>query len=362
MLSLRDRLRERIRSEGAITFYEFMKTALYDADAGYYCRERLRWGREGDYRTSPERSILFAATFARYFVELFRKLGAPAGWTIVEAGAGSGEFAAGVLETLRLRSPDVFAVTRYVIDERSSSSRKMINTRVASLEDQVQFARIEDLETFPAGIVFSNELLDAFPVHRVMKRDGELVEYYVSVNDVGNFTWEVREPSSSALPEYLTNARIDLAEGQSAEVNLEIKNWLARAVKILARGYLVTVDYGARAEELFVATDRPEGTLRGFSKHKFTSDVLANPGEQDITSSVDWSEVIRAGRALGFRDIVFERQDRFLMNAGLLEELELRVTETDDQAEKLRLRTSVREFVLPSGMAASFQVLVQEKL
>ena len=105
MSSLSDRLRERIRNEGIISFCDFMAAALYDDQAGYYCSDRQRWGRAGDYRTSPERSVLFAATFARYFVALFEKLGAPANWVLLEAGAGSGEFAEGVLDTLRLRAP-----------------------------------------------------------------------------------------------------------------------------------------------------------------------------------------------------------------------------------------------------------------
>jgi SAM-dependent MidA family methyltransferase len=151
-------------------------------------------------------------------------------------------------------------------------------------------------------------------------------------------------------------------EGQSAEVNLGISDWLTKAAATLARGYLITVDYGAEAAELFSATDRPHGTLRSFKRHEFVADVLANPGEQDITSSVDWSAVIRTGEALGFRKVIHERQDRFLMNEGLLEELELRVGETADEAERARLRASCRELILPDGMAASFQVLVQEKL
>lgn len=95
MVSLSDRLRERIRRDGAISFRDWMASALYDSEEGYYRRDRERWGRAGDYRTSPERSPLFAATFARYFAELHQELGAPSVWTVIEIGAGSGEFAAG---------------------------------------------------------------------------------------------------------------------------------------------------------------------------------------------------------------------------------------------------------------------------
>src|SRR5436305_2054522 len=118
---LAERLRERIRREGAIPFRDWMKSALYDEHEGYYARRDLkRWGRAGDYRTAPERSPLFAATFARYFAGLYEELGAPHSWTIFEAGAGAGHFASGVLETLRRDDPHTFAALRYVIDEASA--------------------------------------------------------------------------------------------------------------------------------------------------------------------------------------------------------------------------------------------------
>jgi SAM-dependent MidA family methyltransferase len=362
MSSLPERLRARIQSEGPITFRDFMATALYDEAAGYYCREHQRWGREGDYRTSPERSVLFAATFANYFARLFRELGSPANWVVFEAGAGSGKFAEGVLDTLRLRAPEVFKATRYLIDEQSPSSRANAAARLARFGGQVGFAKISDSEKIPIGVIFANELLDAFPVHRVTTQSGVLQEFFVDLDQSGGFIWQLGEPPSAALQDHLAAMNIHLEEGQIAEVNLGISDWLTKAAGTLARGYLITVDYGAEAAELFSPGNHPYGTLRSFKRHELLADVLANPGEQDITSSVDWSAVIRVGKAVGFSKIVHERQDRFLMNEGLLEELELRVGETADEAERARLRASCRELILPGGMAGSFQVLVQEKL
>lgn len=362
MLSLPDRLRERIQSEGPITFHDFMAAALYDAEAGYYCREGERWGRKGDYWTSPERSVLFAATFANYFARLFHNLGSPESWVVLEAGAGPGKFAEGVLDTLRLRSPDVFKATRYLIDELSPSSRASAEERLARFGSQVEFARMADLENIPIGVIFSNELLDAFPVHRVTMCAGGLAEFFVKTNDIGNFEWSLQKPSTPELNNYIAGMPVSLAEGQIAEVNLKSRKWIGTAAEALGRGYLVTVDYGATAAEILSASARPAGTLRSFSRQQFVDDLLATPGEQDITSSVNWSDVIRIGAGFNLQTIAFERQDRFLMREGLLDELELRVSETADEAERLRLRTGCRELILPDGMAASFQVLVQEKL
>lgn len=362
MLSLPDRLRTRIQSEGPITFHDFMAAALYDAEAGYYCRESHRWGREGDYWTSPERSVLFAATFAKYFARLFHKLGSPESWVALEAGAGSGKFAEGVLDTLRLRSPDVFKATRYVIDELSPSSRALAAERLSRFGSQVQFASMTDLESIPVGVIFSNELLDAFPVHRVTRRAGELAEFFVTTNDQGGFEWTIQKPATPELGNYFTKMVVSLAEGQVAEVNLDLRKWIGAASATLGRGYVVTVDYGATSAEILSPTDHPAGTLRGFRRQQFVDDLLTTPGEQDITSSVNWSDVIQIGTGFDLQTTTFERQDRFLINEGLLDELELRVSESEDEAERLRLRTGCRELILPDGMAASFQVLVQKKV
>ena len=362
MLSLSERLRARIQSKGPISFHDFMAGALYDQEAGYYCRERQRWGREGDYRTSPERSVLFAATFAKYFARLFHELGSPPNWLVLEAGAGSGQFAEGVLDTLRLRSPEVFKATRFVIDELSGSSRAMAAERLARFGSQVEFAFMADLKSIPIGIIFSNELLDAFPVHRVTLRNGELAEFFVDTNEAGEFEWSTQQPAIPELENYFAGLPQRLTEGQIAEVNLGARKWIGAAAQLLERGYLVTVDYGATAAELLSSSVRADGTLRSFSGHHFVDDLLAEPGERDITSSVNWSDVMQTGSGYDLQTIAFERQDRFLMSEGLLEELELRVSETADEAEKSQLRASCRELILPDGMAASFQVLVQEKL
>src|SRR2546421_5633466 len=164
--ALAERIRERIRRPGPIPFCDWMRMALYDEHEGYYCRaDRQKWGRAGDYRTSPERSSLFAATFARYFAQLYDQLGRPQEWTIVDVGAGDGHFASRVLQTFQNSFPSVFAATRYVIDEAGSYSRSLARERLKAFggfASRVEFRAFDDIEIDP-GIVFSNELLDAFP-------------------------------------------------------------------------------------------------------------------------------------------------------------------------------------------------------
>jgi SAM-dependent MidA family methyltransferase len=359
--TLAERLRERIRREGSITFCDWMRAALYDSSEGYYCREnQTKWGREGDYRTSPERSALFAQTFARYFARLYEELDRPAEWTIVEVGAGDGTFARGVLQTLQEFSPHVFSATRYVLDEVSPQSSAVARERLEPFADRAHFRRLNDAELNP-GIVFSNELLDAFPVHRVSMERGQLREFYVNVAADGGFEWTVGSLSTPLLTDYFAECGIKLEEGQVAEVNFAIKAWLDKVARQMRNGYVISVDYGAEAVELYASPARHQGTLRAFYRHQLVDDLLALPGEQDLTTTVDWTFVKRIGERLGLEVVEFEQQDKFLLAAGLLDQLEAQSQRSKNQAEKLRLSTAAREMILPGGMASSFQVLVQRK-
>lgn len=354
-VSLAERLRESIQREGPMSFHDWMKAALYDPVGGYYQRsDRARWGREGDYRTSPERSELFAATFAHYFAALLDK-----DLTIVECGAGDGSFAFGVLSTLREQSPSIFAGTRYIVYDVSDEARGRARERLVEFADRVEF--YSDLVSVKRGIYFANELLDAFPVHRILKTEDGLSEFYVAVDTNGDFAWTKGPLSTPRLAEFCNAHSLALVNGQIIEINLAIDDWFAQVATKLDQGFLVTVDYGAEAAELYDPIQRPEGTLRGFLRHGFVNDLLAEPGEYDLTTTVNWTQVKTSGQKSGFETIEFVSQDKFLLNAGLLDQLEYRLGRSETEAEKTALTTGAREMILPGGMASSFQVLVQKR-
>jgi SAM-dependent MidA family methyltransferase len=195
----------------------------------------------------------------------------------------------------------------------------------------------------------------------VILRDGRLREFYVTAAPGGDFQWTIDVPSTLRLAEYLEVGGIQLEEGQVTEINLEVEDWLRKVSAVLEAGYLVTVDYGANADDLYSQALRPHGSLRSFQRHQIVEDILARPGEQDLTTTVDWTYVKRITETLGFETVEFERQDKFLIAAGLLDQLELESGRTGSAAEKLRLSTAAREMILPDGMGAHFQVLVQKK-
>ena len=359
---LSQRLREDIQIHGAMTFRDWMQAALYDESDGYYRRPgSVRQGRAGDYRTAPETSPLFAATFARYFNKAYFDLQAPARWTIVEVGAGNGEFARVVLSSLQASFPKVFDATHYLIDEVSPNARKQAEEKLAAFSDHVGFSSLPEItEPFDYGIIFSNELIDAFPVHRVIGRNDALRELRVEVNESGDFAWAEGDPAPG-VAEHCARTRLQLAEGQVYEVNLEAEDFVSRAAAALRHGFLITVDYGAARDDLLTAPHRFEGTLRAFRRHQIAGNVLANPGEQDLTTTVDWTQLQDAGVRSGLENLSLERLDKFLLSEGLTEILSELTRSTTDTVAALRLQTSAREMILPNGLAASFQVLIQRK-
>lgn len=352
-------LAHRIKRDGKITFHDWMDASLYHSQLGYYNRSDLkRWGKDGDYRTSPERSELFAATFARYFANLYERLGNPDQFQIVEFGAGNGEFAAGLLSSLSEEFSTIYRKTKYAIVDRSLDSLQRCVRATELHRAYINFLTPGEVSDFSPAIVFSNELLDAFPVHRVKKIGGEVKELYVDMVD-GEFAWAIDSPSSEALVKYCEENVPGMVEGQTVDINLGIVDWLSSLQ--LLEGFVVTVDYGDEQPRIYDPEVRFNGSLRAFRRHQFVDDFLKAPGDCDITTTVDWTYVINEGKRVGLEVEKFDRLDRFLLNNGLLSELEGRLSTLTNDAARSQLTTSAREMILPAGMASSFQILVQRR-
>ena len=360
-LSLTDYLINRIRREGPITFHDWMHEALYNKNAGYYMRAGARiWGRRGDYRTSPETSELFSATFARYVAGLFEELGMPASFHFVECGAGDGSFAEGMLTTLRDCFPAMYEATTYYIDEINLNRRRILSERLEQFSKKLEFSSLNSLPSLNSGIIFSNELLDTFPVHRISKQNGQLIEFYVAVNDRDEFEWTTGPLSTERLWEIYTANGIEIDNDQIIELCPRIDDWFAVVAEKLPCGYCVTVDYGFEATDLYDTTRRPTGTLRAYARHNF-AEVLEQPGERDITAHVNWTRIRTVGSKLGLETITFKRQDQFLLDAGILSELVRKTDSGVTEADAARLSVGAREMFFPDGMGSTFQVLVQKK-
>jgi SAM-dependent MidA family methyltransferase len=396
---LAQKLKARIRTAGAITFRDFMQSALYDTEAGYYNTERPKIGPSGDYYTSSNVHAAFGACLARLFSQLLERredalltrsaeIGAGYGGTILEVGAGTGQLAYDILGALQIEHPGLYSRVRYVIAERSPAMEASQREKLSQYRDKVEWRKVTadghpDVEPID-GVIFSNELIDALPVHVVRVGTEGLEELYVvcpeelgsesppsSVRSSEDNTASPKEgrrefsfawgsPSSERIKAYVERNDAPLSPGQVLEISLDAVDWLKAALGVLNRGYLVTIDYGDIAGHLY-GEDRRGGTLRAFHKHALAASVLDRPGEQDITASVNFTALMEYGRDAGLETLSFERQSAFLVRMGLIDRIVAMGSETDDPTAGLKSRLAIKNLFVPGGASDNFRVLIQRK-
>jgi len=353
--ALKDAIVERIGREGGISFRDFMEMVLYHSSQGYYCAFREKIGREGDYLTSPEVSPVFAIMVARQTREMWDAMGRPDRFQMVEAGAGTGAFCGDLLRWARRGDEDFFAAIEYRIVEVSSAlvARQKEALAAAGLADKVHWE--ESLPDGVEGCIFSNELLDSMPVHRVAVENGRILEIFVTW-DGHRFVEEARPPSTE-IPAYFQRLGLEPDEGCRAEVNLAAPSWMRQAAEVLRRGFVLTFDYGYEADELY-APWRKAGTLLCFYRHNPSDDPYSRIGRQDMTSHVDFTTIRRAGEESGLTTLGKLSQAEFLTNMGIGEALALPGEGEIDLEGYFARRRAVLELLDPGGLGR-IKALVQ---
>ncbi len=349
-----DLLRKRIAAEGAITFHDYMETVLYHPQHGYYA-SREPMGREGDYLTSPEIHQIFGSLVAKQIAQFWELLGRPGRFDVVEQGAGSGILARDILRWARRRAPEFAAALRYqIVDVSPSLKRRQAETLA---EYQVEWQ--DELPQGIEGCLLSNELLDSFAVHRIVHRDGQLFEVYVALED-GRFE-EVSGPASTnRIAEYFADLGFWPGDGCVSEVNLEAIDWMKSAAQSMAKGFVLTFDYGYEAEDLY-APWRRDGTLMCFYRHNPSTDPFARVGKQDMTSHVDFTTLMRGGEAHGLTTAGFTTQSRFLSALGIEAGVDKVAKESPDALEEYySRRRAVQELIDPAGLGR-VRVLAQSR-
>jgi len=351
-------LAKRIRERGAITFAEYMRECLYDPEFGYYSRAGT--SRFADFYTSVDVHPIFGRLLARQLAEMWELLGRPQAFWAIEAGAGTGRLAQHVLEFAVRELRDFHGALRYVAVERSARRRA---AHAAALGPHAKaghaISAAELPEEVPVGCVFSNELLDAFPVHRVARERGALREIYV-VLEGEEFCDQLGPLSTSALAEYFEAQRIELREGQQAEVGFEACEWIANVGRRLGRGFVLTVDYGHEAAELYNERHL-RGTLLAYQQHRASEDFFRAPGEQDLTAHVNFTALDLWGRRAGLEPTGRVTQAQFLLALGRSNEFADLYEERQSEVERLRARLLLKNLIHPEGMGETFQVFIQHK-
>ena len=352
-----------IEERGPIPFAQFMKWCLYHPDYGYYQSRRAKIGREGDYYTSPSVHPLYGYLIAKQLSQMAEILGGVT-FTVVEMGGGKGLLCKDILNWTKRNKPAFYHHLKYHLIETSPSFLKEQKERLTEQEIEGKVNWIDSKDFLDGkiqieGCFLANELVDAFPVHRVVFDQGGLKEIYVTQEN-GRFEERWGELSNQRISDYFRSMGIILEQGQKAEVNLEALKWVERVSRCLKRGFALTIDYGYLALELF-APYRREGTLLCYYQHRTTENPYDRLGEQDITSHVNFTGLIQKGEEMGLEFTGLVPQYLFLMGLGMLQEMES-LTRGMSEVEGLKLRLSLKHLIEPeAGMGEVFKVLVQHK-
>lgn len=354
-MALRDLIAARIEAGGPITAAEFIDLALYHPERGYYAVTPQRSGRGGDFYTSVDVGPLFGELVAAQLTEMWRLMDRPAAFDLVEAAAGNGRLARDVLDAALADDPDFHAAIRLHLVETSgparAAQRDSLGPHAARLASSGP-----DLPSSIEGVILANELLDALPPHAVVMRPDGVRERRVSIGD-GGFAEVEGPPSTPEISAYLERVGVTLEPGWRAEINLAAEQWVIDAARRLTRGFLIVIDYGHEAVDLYSAA-HAAGTLTTYRAHTIdpAPDAwLRDPGGRDITSHVDLTGVRLAAEREGLDTLAALDQTYFLLGLGAAE---LIGRSTGDPVADLRRRLALKTLLLPGGMGSTHKVLI----
>ncbi|HLZ33870.1 MAG TPA: SAM-dependent methyltransferase [Nitrospira sp.] len=350
-----------IISSGPIPFVRFMELALYHPKYGYYMRppesgtERIGWS--GDFYTSSDVDPILGQALAKQASQIDVLLGSPTPFSVVEMGPGKGLLARDFLTSIESEHPELSRRLRYVLIERSPAMRALQQQQLKPWLDQAgRVIWLEDLTSLApssvTGLMFSNELPDAFPVHRIQMVKTEAQEIFVDYQD-GRFVECLKPLSHPGLQEYLQRLRLKLPDGYRTEINLQAVDWMRRVAESLRRGVVITIDYGHSAQDLY-GPDRSQGTFLCYFSQLTSEDPYTRVGLQDMTAHVDFTSLATVGEEAGLSVTGFTNQMSFLMGLGV-EDMMGRL-----EPESPQFRAAIH-LLKPEGMGRTFKILVQHK-
>ena len=334
-----------------ITYAEYMKQALYHPQYGYYMKEQSKIGREGDFITTSNISDIYGRSLAKWFYKKANEWNLP--FAVCEIGAGTGRFAKAFIDEWRLISSK--PIHYYILEE--SPYHQKLQKEILIGDEVRQMKSLEEITPFE-GLIFSNELYDAFPVHVIENHEGQLMEVMITFKN-NQLVEIVERLENDEILRFLKLYGVQLNNRQRIEIPLQMEAMVSAIAKALLRGAVLTVDYGYTNEE-WMDPGRRDGSLRGYYKHQQVNNVLERPGEMDMTSHVHFDPFIKMGNQEGLQFVNKWRQDEFLLTTGILDELQENYDPNPFSAVSKRNR-AIRSLILPGGMSSSFHVVLQQK-
>ena len=346
--------------ERRITYAEFMSLALYDSKKGYYMKNRQKVGKAGDFYTSSHVNPVFAKVFAKTFLKIFTENNLP--FQLCEIGGGTGKFAFEVLQEIGNIAPEIYQKLTYFLIEESPYHRDCQQALLHNYPRVKIFSSLDEMQQLSpyfSGIIYSNELLDAFPVHVVEIRNGQLYEVFVTVDANGQLCEQIDLCSNLRIEKWLSHFGPPLSNGQRIEVPLNMNNWLENVANWLDNAFIFTVDYGYSKAD-WTEPERKNGSLRGDYQHQLITNPLLYPGEMDLTSHIHLDALTECGESLGLTTLYQLSQKEFLLQEGILTYLQDHF-DPDPFSQTSRQNRAIRSFILNEGLANSFTVTLQAK-
>ena len=355
-------IRDRIRRHGPVPFAWFMEQALYHPEFGYYTSPRLRIGRKGDYYTNVSVGRLYGQLLASQLIEMWKLLGSPSRFTIVEQGAEDGRLAMDILSAISQESIEAANCIHYAILEPVPGKQQQQKTRFkgALLDKVTWLTGLSDLKNV-TGAFISNELIDAMPVHIVEYRNGLWLELLVDISGE-DFCFVPSKINAPDLAKAVEKLRLSSASPYRTEVNLAAVRWIRAVSSRLERGFVLIVDYGFPRYEYY-KPERTEGTLSCYSRHQRSYDPLVRPGEIDITAHVDFTSLAEAAEEASLKVAGYTDQHHFMVGAA---ESRLLALEKNVEAEGLTPARGAflgqyRTLMHPGNMGMAFKFLLLAK-
>lgn len=355
MPTLSDIVKKEIEDRGPVSFRRFVELSLFHPHRGYYSSGKAAIGKSGDFYTAPSVHPSFGEILSRFAVSAHELLGGEK-LGILEFGAAGGRLARDILEALRRDRPDAYGKTDYVMSETSPSA---VGEAKSTLEGHGGRLRwIDDVGEIETGgfdgVVIANEFLDSLPFHR-LRHDGAGMKEVFLATTGGRFEEVLLDIEDEKVREFSERYFGQYRRGEEAEARLLSGGWLGEVERALGRGFVLVIDYGFLAPELY-SQGRRKGTFRCFYRHELSDDPYARMGEQDITADVNFSELARVGDFLDLHTVRYATQGQFLVDWGILDLLE-KYGGPESEADRLAVKT----LIMPEFMGSRFKVLVLAK-
>ena len=355
-------LKRLIKSEGRITFARYMDVALYHPEFGYYCTDKPKIGKDGDYYTGPDVHPFMGQVLGAQLITMWKILGNEE-FCIVEMGAGKGLMAFDILKYIKENAQEFYKRLTYIIIEKSKSFKDIQNKQLTPFRGKIRWqdsiSCFNDSEKL-TGTFISNELVDALPFHRVFQDGDELKELFVTI-DQDKFIEEVGALSTKKLSNYIKRLKISLSDGMKTEINLEAMNWMKSVASVVHKGFVTTIDYGFPAY-LYYVPSRTKGTFLCYHNHSANEKPFERIGKQDITAHVDFTSLSLEGKEYGLDLLSYTDLSAFLVSYGKdILESEMEKIQDLNQVDAFKASSAIKNLIHPEGMGGKFKVLMQCK-